>query len=232
MFVITTEQKLIAWICDDYHLSRKTAYELIKKYLSKNSYCSNLLILAILNQNYLALKTLLEFGHPLRGAYFTSNIKLNGKSFNAYSFGEKHPLTVIGMIAETIPKEAITMLRILASTNLKLDATQKGKNEKWVPTLSSIISFRPPDVAEFGTRNANLAEYFTELVNLGADPNYQDEKGDTCLHTVTDSKILINAALKHGTNPRIKNLNGETAGEHSRVVSAISGQLHHSDTLP
>ena len=60
-----------------------------------------------------------------------------------------------------------------------------------------------------------------DLLKAGADVNAQDFEGDTVLHRAAygDNTELIKWLLRHGANPKIKNVNGKTAGDIARENS-------------
>ena len=68
-----------------------------------------------------------------------------------------------------------------------------------------------------------------DLLKAGADVNAQDFEGDTLLHRAGygDNVELVKWLLRHGANPKIKNVHGKTAGdiarENSESVSQVLG---------
>ena len=66
-----------------------------------------------------------------------------------------------------------------------------------------------------------------DLLKAGADLNAQDFDGNTVLHRAAygDNVVLVKWLLRHGANPKTKNVHGKTAGDIARENSEAVSQI-------
>jgi len=226
MITVTTKQKLKAWICGELDLPIPSQKRLIEKYLrSTDEWRCEMLIFSIVCGNTHAFSRLVELGHPFNSVRPPFNTIKQIQS----PFQRKHPLIALCTLSNHAPQRAIEMAKILSKAGQNLSFSQEGRNEPKIPTLAYMMRAHHPDMA-YKDKNENLAKFFSALIELGVNPNYQDEEGETCLHSLCDSQIMIDNALRCGADPLIRNKKGQTAGEASR--SAFKCFIYPSENLP
>ena len=204
-----------------YDMPENDALEMASSYLSNHSksWDSLLLLNAIYYGNIQAFRLLVECGHPVEGQFFSP-----GSHTPPYKMSGKHPLLLLGLLAMDNLQVALAMLQILVGRKINLNVVKAGRNEKEEAVIAWLANHCASDALGGEQKNRNLCAFIKELINQGADINYQDEMGRTALFAFIDSKMVLDGLLSLGADPYLKDKNGCTAGKHHRD-SAMCGSL-------
>jgi ankyrin repeat protein len=123
------------------------------------------------------------------------------------------------------------MLKVFASLGIDLNAVRAGRNEKVEATIAWMANNCACDALDGGAKNRNLCAFIKELVNQGADINYKDKEGRTCLFQMIDSGIVLDYLLTLGADPYLRDNTGATPGQYHQTIVRRGGVIMASASL-
>ena len=125
------------------------------------------------------------------------NPKLPRQSNNYFNLGEK----LLKFAREGNEKHTLSLLL----------AAKKLKKQKGIDVEAVDVNYQNLDSGESALMLANSTQIVKILLKYGADPNLQDNYGNSALHYHSDNPFIAATLLENGAFPFIKNLVRENA---------------------